>query len=191
MTLTFRDWFNTRSMPLPGGPDRDADLVAIADDPVKPNKPWLLVYEFQARVDPDKAVVSQLEAMIFLCYAKDLDRDGGKFQPLQVFIHLKGEEFDSAVSVRTPTGRGFSGDPVEWEVAKDSAAEALDKVKSGEFSRGALFWVALMRGAEDENVVEDWLTLVEDKVPEEFRLNVRHIGLELRNWRAGGLPGIV
>ncbi len=160
-----------------GGPDRDADLVAIAEDPVPTNQPWLLIHEFQAQADPGKAVVIQLEAMIFLCYARDVDRDGGKFQPVPVFVHLKGEGFDNAVSVRTPTGRGFSGDPVEWEVAKDSASEALDNVKSGAFSWGALFWVALMLGAENEKVVECWLAVVDERVPKEFRLDVRHIAL--------------
>jgi hypothetical protein len=175
MTLAFRGWFNTRSVPLPGGPDRDADLVAIADDPAQPNKPWLLIHEFQAQADPDKAVVIQLETLIFLCYARDVDRDGGKFQVLAVFVHLRGEGCDHAVSVRTPTGRGFSGDPVEWEVARDSAPEVLDKVHSGAFSWGALFWVALMLGADDEKVVERWSALVDERVPQEFKPDVLYI----------------
>jgi hypothetical protein len=41
----------------------------------------------------------------------------------------------------------------------------LDRVSNGEFSWGALFWVPLMLGAEDEQVVELWLTLVAQKVP--------------------------
>jgi hypothetical protein len=79
------------------------------------------------------------------------------------------------VSVRTPSGHGFTGKPVEWEVAKDSAPETLGKVKSGEFSWGALFWVALMRGGDEEKVVEEWLALVEDKVPDKFKPDVLYI----------------
>jgi hypothetical protein len=177
LTLAFRGWFNTRSVPLPGGPDRDADLVAIADDDADADRAWLLIHEFQAQADADKAAVIQLEAMIFLCYAKDVESGGGRFRPLPVFVHLHGEPANNVVSVRTPSGRGFTGEPVEWDVVKDSAAETLDKVNSGEFSWGALFWISLMLGADDDKVVERWLRLVEETVPSEFRLNVRHIAL--------------
>jgi hypothetical protein len=179
MTLAWRGWFNTRSVPLPGGPDRDADLVTIADDPADPDRPWLVIHEFQAQADPDKAVVIQLEALIFLCYARDVERGGGRFRPLPVFVHLTGEQPSNVVSVRTPSGRGFTGDPVEWQVAADSAPETLDRVKSDELSWGALFWVSLMLGADDEKVVEQWLALVEKKVPDKFRPDVRHIAVVL------------
>ena len=138
----------------------------------------MLIHEFQAQDDPGKAVVIQLETLIFLCYARDTERGGGTFRPLPVFVHLKGESPNNAVSVRTPSGRGFTGEPVEWTVAADSALETLDKVKSGEFSWGALFWIALMLGAEDEvKVVEPWLSLVEEKVPPRSKPDVRHIAL--------------
>src|SRR5262249_48017721 len=54
VALRWREWLDTRSLPLPGGPDRTADLVAALDDPAAPDKPWLMVIEFQAQVDPDK-----------------------------------------------------------------------------------------------------------------------------------------
>ena len=58
--------------------------------------------------------------------------------PLPVFVDLKGEcPGGGVVSVRTPTGYGFEGRPAPWEIAKDSAAEALAKVASGEYSWGA------------------------------------------------------
>ncbi len=31
--LRFRAWLDTRAIPLPGGPERTADLVAALDDP--------------------------------------------------------------------------------------------------------------------------------------------------------------
>ena len=67
---------------------------------------------------------------------------------------------------------------MEWTVAADSALETLDKVKSGEFSWGDLFWIALMLGAEDEvKVVEPWLSLVEEKVPPRSKPEVLYIAL--------------
>lgn len=62
--LRFREWLDTRALPLPGGPDRTANLVACLDDPAAPEWPWLLVLEFQGRHDPDKLDVTLEEAAV-------------------------------------------------------------------------------------------------------------------------------
>src|SRR5436305_1690304 len=59
--LRYRDWFNTRAIPLPGGPKRTADLVAVLDDPDAPGRPALLIQEFQSRHDPDKLDTTLVE----------------------------------------------------------------------------------------------------------------------------------
>src|SRR5262249_52952689 len=74
LLLTFRRWFPTKGLPLPGGPERDPDLVAVADD--QQARAWLLIFEVQSRHDEEKPEVAQLEAMVFRVYAKDADRDG-------------------------------------------------------------------------------------------------------------------
>lgn len=51
LSLTFREWFDTRPLPLPGGTDRTADVIAALHDPAAPYSPWLLVLEFQTQVD--------------------------------------------------------------------------------------------------------------------------------------------
>jgi hypothetical protein len=32
LVLAFRRWFNVKGVPLPAGPDREADLIAVADE---------------------------------------------------------------------------------------------------------------------------------------------------------------
>src|SRR3954452_471617 len=54
VSLRWREWLDTRTLPLPGGPAPPADLVAALDDPTAPDRPWLMVVEFQAQVDADK-----------------------------------------------------------------------------------------------------------------------------------------
>lgn len=175
LPLTFRRWFPTRTVPLPGGPDRDADLVAIADAPGA--QPWLPIFEFQSQHDPDKPDVLHLEASVFRCHARDTDRTGGLFQPLPVFVYLKDAGHAVGVSIRTPTGCGYSGDPVLWEVANDAAADTLAKVAANEYSWGALFWVSLMAGGADAEVVRVWQRLRDEKVPPHSRADVTHIAL--------------
>jgi hypothetical protein len=189
LPLEFRRWFSTRSLPLPGGPDRDADLVAVADDPGDAEHPWLLIFEIQSQHDPDKARVLQLEALVFLCHARDTDRAGGEFLPLPVFVYLQGKCPNATVAVRTPTGYGFQGDPVVWEIEGDSAVETLVKVESGEFSWGAMFWISLMAGADDPDIIARWQRVRDKKVPEKSRADVSYIATvfaELvgrrRNW---------
>src|SRR5262245_619691 len=63
LALTFRRWLPTKWLPLPGGPDREPDLVAVADD--QEGRAWLLIFEAQSRHDEEKAEVAQLEALVF------------------------------------------------------------------------------------------------------------------------------
>lgn len=183
LTLVFRRWLPTRGLPLPGGPDRDADRVA--DDANAPERPWLLIFENQAQHDPDKPKVLQLEALVFLNHAKDTDRGGGELRPLPVFVYLRGECPRAGVEVRTPTGCGFVGTPAVWEVARDDAAECLAKLARGEVSWGALFWVPLMAGGGA--AAAEWRGLLDQRVPEKQRAEVAYVALlfaELAGCRA-------
>lgn len=177
LDLAFRRWLPTRSLPLPGGPDRDADLVAIADDPAAPNRPWLLIFEFQAQPDVAMTKVVHLEALVFLCHTRDTDRTGGEFLPLPVFVYLTANHPLSGLAVRTPTGCGFVGNPAVWNIPGDSARETLSRVEAGEFPWGAMFWIPLMAGGDEENVVADWLRLRDKMVPERRRADVVSVAL--------------
>lgn len=179
LTLAFRRWFDTRTVPLPGGPDRQADLVAVADQSETEKPAWLLVFEFQAQHDPDKPRVLQLEALVFFCHARDTDRGGTDLLPLPVLVYLVGRCPQRTVSVRTPTGCGFTGDPAIWEITNDLAAEALAKIESGEYPWGAMFWVSLMDGADEESLIEQWRRLRDDKVPAKSRADVTFIAAQL------------
>jgi hypothetical protein len=177
LELIWRRWFNVKGVPLPAGPDREADLVAVVDETGSSKPPWLLIFEVQSQHDEDKPRVLLVEASIFLCYARDTDRDGGLFQALPVFVYLVGKCPSSAVTVRTPTGQGLECTPAVWEVGEDSAAQTLVKVEAGEFSWEALFWVSLMKGADEEDVVRHWQRLRDEKVPEKHRADVTGIAL--------------
>jgi hypothetical protein len=131
----------------------------------------------QSQHNEDKPRVLLVEAVIFLCYARDADRDGGPFRPLPVFVYLKGKCPGGVVRVRTPTGQGFECEPVVWEIGKDSAGETLAKVAAGEFSWEALFWVSLMAGADEEEIIRLWQRLRDEEVPENRRADATSIVL--------------
>jgi hypothetical protein len=176
LALVFRR-FNVKGVSLPGGPDREADLVAVADETDESKRAWLLIFEVQSQHDKDKPRVLLLEASVFLCYAKDTDREGGLFGPLPVFVYLTGKCPTSKVAIRTPTGCGFQCDPAVWEVGEDSAEQTLAGVEANELPWGALFWVSLMKGAEKETIIALWQRLRDEKVPEKSRADVTGIVL--------------
>jgi hypothetical protein len=59
--LHFRGWVDTRMTPPPGQRDRTADRVAELVVDTAAERPWLLVFEFQAQHDPDKVDVTLAE----------------------------------------------------------------------------------------------------------------------------------
>src|SRR6185437_11557570 len=88
--LRFRDWFNTRPIPLPGGPKRTADLVALLDDPDASARPALLILELQSLHDPEKLDTTLLEAAVFRAYARHGDDRQGKYRVFCGIVYLRG-----------------------------------------------------------------------------------------------------
>jgi hypothetical protein len=162
----FREWLDTHTLPLPGGPDRTADLVAALDDPAS-SPPWLLVFEFQAQHDPDKLDVTLEEAAILRGHARHGKDRKGKYRVLTALVYLQGDCPEELVDMTVVGGYGTRHAPLLWNVGQDEAATTLEAVVAGESNWGMLFWVPLMRGGGDASVIARWkevvATLVEDR----------------------------
>jgi hypothetical protein len=176
LAADFMRWFPTKGVPLPGGPERDADLVSLckAEAGVTP----LLIWEFQSRHDPGKIAVLTLETMIFACNAGGAAEPGAPLLPVPVLVYLAGECPQRELGLITPNGFGVIGKPVVWEMAKDSARETLAELRRGETTWGSLFWVPLMQGGGDEGVIDDWLSLL-DKAPVKARQDIANVAFVL------------
>ncbi|MGL4550935.1 MAG: hypothetical protein ACRC33_07085 [Gemmataceae bacterium] len=173
--LAFRGWLDTRALPLPGGQDRTADLVASADDAERPDRPWLLVFEFQSQPDAEKLDVSLQEVIGFRLGARP--GRGGRYAVMAAFVHLTAAVPEDALDM-TLGGSGTSHRPLRWVVASDGAGAALDDVASDRASWGLLFWVPLMAGAEEAGAVDRWRELAEAKVADEAdRVNLIRVAL--------------
>jgi hypothetical protein len=178
VALRFRDWLDTRTLPLPGGPDRIADLVAALDDPAAPDRPALLVLEFQAQHDPDKLDVTLEEAAILRGHARHGDDRKGKYRVLTALVYLRGSCPEGVLDMTLPGGFGTRHAPLLWDVAGDDARVLLDAVAGGAASWGMLFWVPLMAGGGEEAVVGRWKEVVAAVVAERrMRGNLAGIAL--------------
>src|SRR5205085_2861426 len=102
VALLFRDWLDTRTIPLPGGPDRIADLVAALED--QAGQVWLLVFEFQNQHDPDKLDVTLEEAGILRGHARHGTDRQGKYRVLAALIYLQGRCPDTLLDMTLPGG---------------------------------------------------------------------------------------
>jgi hypothetical protein len=165
--LRYRDWFSSRAIPLPGGPKRTADLVAILDDPDAPARPALLIFEFQSSHDPEKLGSTLVEAAVFRAYAHHGADNQGKYRVFCGLVYLKGACPEPVLDMTLGGGFGTRHAPLLWEVEKDDAGAALAAVADSKASWGLLFWIALMTGAEHVAIIARWRELVNDptKVP--------------------------
>ncbi len=150
--LPFRDWLDTRTLPLPGGPDRTADLVAALDDPAAQEQPWLFVLEFQ--IDPDKLEVTLEEAALLRGHARHGADRRARYRVLTALIYLQGRCPAAALDMTLSGGFGTRHAPLVWNVAEDHASVALEQVVDGRVSWGLLFWLPLMAnvGVHDPNL---------------------------------------
>jgi hypothetical protein len=156
LPLRFREWMDTRTTPRPGDPDRTADRVAALIDESAPDRPWLLVLEFQAQHDPDKLDVTLAEAGQLRIGVRHGEGRRGKYNVLAALVYLRGQCPEGVLDMTVPGGFGTRHAPLVWNVAEDSAAEAIESLAAGRTTWGVLFWIPLMRGGHDPALIERW-----------------------------------
>ncbi|MBY0230770.1 MAG: hypothetical protein K2W96_15900, partial [Gemmataceae bacterium] len=149
-------WFDTRPLPMPGGAEREPDLVPDIEDG---EGRALLLLEFQAQHDPEKLDITLLEAATLRVYARHGEVKDLKYRVGAALVYLKGECPDP-VLLMAVSGKGTLHECHVWNVCRSKARDALDMVEAGAVSWGELFWVPLMEGGTDEDVVRRWADLV-------------------------------
>jgi hypothetical protein len=173
--LTFRSWHNTQEIPLPAGPEREADLAVLCDCP-EIEEAISVVLEFQAQINREKLKILLLEVTTFDVYVKDKELQ----KPIKHFgslIYLTGECPQSEYNNVSPLNVGTQFQPAVWNIAHDSAEQTLSEIENNETTWGGLFWVPLMQGAHDAKLIQRWLSLVQHKVPKSEQAQVRNIAL--------------
>ncbi|MBY0230756.1 MAG: hypothetical protein K2W96_15830 [Gemmataceae bacterium] len=167
--FTILEWFDTRTVSMPGGIERAADLIPVIDNRVKPEVPWLIVTEFQAQHDEAKLDTTLLEAATLRVAARHGPEKEGRYFAVAAFVYLAQPCPASLLDMTLPSGAGTRHQALVWDVCAELAGPAIEKAARGEWSWGTLFWVPLMAGAGDATVIKRWVEVAEQVVKDEAR----------------------
>ena len=153
LNVEFVRWYDTRSITPPAGSDRTADLIAEMSSPVGP---WLLVVELQSRPDPAK-LESSLEQVAALRVRERVPGDASvRYRVIAGVACMTGRQPADILDMTAPDGRGTRHSVRVWNLADDDAASELGAVAQGRAGWGTLFWVPLMRGGGEADVISRW-----------------------------------
>jgi hypothetical protein len=122
-------------------------------------QPWLLVVELQAQHDEGKLDDTLVEVAQLRARARHGQDGKGKYKVLAGLVYLIGECPQSLLDMTLTPGAGTRHAALVWNVANDSASAALDELETGTITWGILFWVPLMKGAGERELVRRWLRL--------------------------------
>src|SRR5438874_2520659 len=118
VSVRWREWLDTRTFPFPGGPDRTADLVAALDDPATADRPWLMVVEFQAQLDPDKLDATLEEVALLRSRARHGEERNGKYRVVAALVYLRYRCPEDVLDMTFPDGTGTRHAPLVWNIAE-------------------------------------------------------------------------
>ncbi len=158
--LVFARWLDTETIAFPGEPGRRCDTVAELVSRAGRSVPWALVLEVEAR--PRAAILDRV-----LEYKARLLRKlrhgphrRDRYLVAAVVIFLRGRKQDLTLQMRLPgTGVGLDVTVRVMSLARQSAAETLERIGRGEWGRSILPWVPLMATGAEAAVVAEWVRL--------------------------------
>jgi len=156
-------WLDTQAVPLPGDPDRRADVVAAFERRAGDAPPMAVVIEFMSEargVTPERLAEYALVLRHGLPYQKD---PLVLYELVGIVVNLTGEATTGEWSMAPPDcdGLGLWMKAGVRNLGQISARDTLAAIASGGTSLCVLAWIPLMVGANEVEVVTEWRRLAE------------------------------
>lgn len=194
--LSFGQFHESKTNPLPGQRERIADSVLALDNLGAPSAPCLMLLEFQSRHDEDKLQTTFVSVAHLRADVRHGPDRKGRYEVFAGLVYLQGKavETEIGMALTDADGKQVAGSHHQallWEVGEDDADAALAEV-GADFAGwwGLLFWVPLMRGGSLAQNVTKWLSLVTQVTSQRHRADLGQIALifaelagTLREWR--------
>lgn len=152
----FDRWDDARRIPLPGGPDRTDDLVAVLRRTEGPDVlPVFQIVEIEA--EPNTLIFPRLGVYGWLLVAEMLAVSGTAPHVGVAVLQLMGEvPREGLLCVVPETSMRLGVHPLVINLKDDDAAATLTAIEAGRFGQCILPWVALMKGGGDPALIEEW-----------------------------------
>jgi hypothetical protein len=157
---TFRRFVDTSTLAFPGEPDRVCDTVAEFTRIGNRRQRCLVDAEMQAEPHPD-----MLERLGEYTYRLRRElRHGagqrGKYAVLTILFNLTGAPQVADLDITFAEVHAGAALGVVLRTLRDEdAAATLRRIERGELERPVLPWVALMRGAGQRGIIQEWRRL--------------------------------
>jgi hypothetical protein len=175
--LEFRDWLDTRAVPLPHEPDQIGDTVGRIETPTGTEPPWAVAVEFQS--EPDPLMFSRL--MIYLGHVwqsvKPDPEPGSRFNLGAVVINLTGNGRASRDMQWPDAGFATQLKVLERNLASENADDLLAGIEAGRWSRALLPWLPLMTSGGEPGIIERWKQVAEGEPDSRKKANFASLAL--------------
>jgi hypothetical protein len=161
--LVFREWLDTRRLPLGGQSDQTNDLVADGHFREQPDRRCAVLVEFQTEPDPD--IAERLGVYGLLVRREERFQPGqdGKREVVAVVVNLTGAPEPPRLELPFPgvPDCGIMIRPWQRNLETEDAETALAEIEAGKMALCMLPWVPLMRGSDQAPVAERWKELLQ------------------------------
>jgi hypothetical protein len=170
-SLTFHGWLDTRTPPFPGEPERACDTLAEFANTADPDRPWLLVVEFQT--EPQADMLDR--ALEYLARLRRGMRHGpgqrGRYSVAVALVNLTGPVQASTLSMQLP---GMAEAHLQLGVVlrtlrEEDAVRTLAEIDAGRTARCILPWIPLMHGGGDSGIIHEWLRIAGNETESQRR----------------------
>jgi hypothetical protein len=189
--LAFERWDDSRRLPLPGGPDRTDDLVAVLRRTDQPGQIAYLIVEIEA--EPERHLLQRLGVYGLLLSREVSPAPGPENLPPVgcILLHLTGERAEDGLEltvVGTPLGLWFK--PLVVNLCREDARRTLTDIADGRVGLSILPWIPMMAGGGEPALIEEWKQVAQREPDAQRRATYRDFALvfaeltrELVNWQ--------
>ncbi len=154
--LVFRDWLDTRRVPVPGRADLTGDVIAEFDDRERPGESFALIVELQT--EPAADIVERVAL-----YALQLRRELSRGPVGAAIFNLTGSPPPAELNLPMPgmPGHGMFIKPLQCNLQDCDGLATLAEIAAGQTVRCILPWIPLMRGNDLPVIIAEWKRLAE------------------------------
>jgi hypothetical protein len=155
--LAFERWDDTRRLPLPGGPDRTDDLVAVLRRTDVPGHVVYMIVEVES--EPERHLLQRLGIYGLMLSREVAQPPGPEDEPPVgcALINLTGERPEAGLALvvaGTPLALGVK--PLVMNLCREHARQTLTDIAEGRAGLSILPWLPLLAGGGEPALIEEW-----------------------------------